>query len=53
MCLGQMLARLELKAFYSRFVQLVSEVELAEPTSWLKSNFLGGPKKMPVRLKFQ
>jgi cytochrome P450 len=53
MCLGQMLARLELKAFYSRFVQLVKEVEVAEPTSWLKSNFLGGPKKMPVWLKFQ
>ena len=52
MCLGQMLARLELRAFYSRFFQRVSSAELVEPTSWLQSNFLGGPKKMPVKLQF-
>jgi cytochrome P450 len=52
MCLGQMLARLELRAFYNRFFQRVSSVERVEPTSWLESNFLGGPKKLPVKLQF-
>ncbi|WP_043285873.1 cytochrome P450 [Paraburkholderia oxyphila] len=51
MCLGQMLARLELRAFYTRFFQRVRSAELAGPTSWLESNFLGGPKKMPVKIQ--
>lgn len=52
MCLGQMLARLELRAFYTRFFQQVRSATLIEPTSWLQTNFLGGPKKMLVKLQF-
>lgn len=51
MCLGQMLARMELRAFFRRFFERVDSAELAGPTLWLQSNFLGGPKKMPVRLR--
>jgi cytochrome P450 len=51
MCLGQMLARMELRAFFRRFFERVQSAELAGPTAWLQSNFLGGPKLMPVRLR--
>jgi cytochrome P450 len=51
MCLGQMLARMELRAFFRRFFERVQSAELAAPTAWLQSNFLGGPKRMPVRLR--
>jgi cytochrome P450 len=53
MCLGQMLARMELRAFFRSFSQRVAAAEFAAPTSWLESNFLGGPKRMPVRLRFR
>lgn len=53
MCLGQMLARMELRAFFRSFSQRVSSAEFAGQTSWLESNFLGGPKRMPVRLGFR
>jgi cytochrome P450 len=50
MCLGQMLARLQLKIFVKRFLERVTSIELAGPTQWIEGNFLGGPKKMPVRM---
>lgn len=53
MCLGQMLARIELRAFFRRFFERVESAELVGNTSWLQSNFLGGPKKMPISLRMK
>jgi cytochrome P450 len=52
MCLGHFLARTELKAFFSQFIARVERMELTSEASWLRANFLGGPKKMQVRCWF-
>jgi cytochrome P450 len=53
MCLGQMLARLEIRTFFRRFFERVESAELAGPASWMETNFLGGLKSMPVRLRYR
>jgi cytochrome P450 len=52
MCLGQMLARMQLRLFLSRFIERVSHIEFAGHTKWIEGNFLGGPKRMPVIARF-
>jgi cytochrome P450 len=48
-CLGANLARLELRVTFEEIVSRFSDVELtAEPVK-LRSNFIGGIKRMPVR----
>jgi cytochrome P450 len=51
MCLGQMLARMQLRLFLQRFIERTSSIEFAGETKWLQGNFLGGPKRMPVMAK--
>jgi cytochrome P450 len=51
-CLGHLLARMELKAFFSQFIARVESAELQGEASWLRANFLGGPKQMYVRCRF-
>ncbi|WP_028219427.1 cytochrome P450 [Paraburkholderia oxyphila] len=51
MCLGQMLARTQLRLYLTRFVERVSALELAGETRWIEGNFLGGPKQMPVKMQ--
>ena len=52
MCLGMMLARLEVAMFVRAFAQRVKQFELDGATTWLRANFLGGPKSMPLRCTF-
>jgi cytochrome P450 len=48
-CLGQHLARIEIDAMLREVLTRMTGFELAEPIDWLPSNFISGPKRMPVR----
>jgi cytochrome P450 len=48
-CLGANLARLELRVMFEELVRRVPHMELAGPVERLRSNFIGGIKRMPVR----
>lgn len=49
-CLGNDLARIELRAVLTELLSRFPALELAGPVSRLRSNFVGGIKHMPVRL---
>ncbi len=50
-CLGQHIARLEIDAMLREVLTRMTDFELAAPVEWLASNFISGPKAMPVRFK--
>ncbi len=52
MCLGMHLARLEMQAIYEELFSRVKSIELAGEPSFIKANFVGGPKSIPVRYRF-
>jgi cytochrome P450 len=49
-CLGIWLARLEVRALLQAFARRVKAVEQAGPHAFLRSNFVGGIKRLPVRV---
>ncbi|MDG1826681.1 MAG: cytochrome P450 [Henriciella sp.] len=52
MCLGMHLARLEMQAVYEELFSRVKKIELAGDPTFIKANFVGGPKSIPVHYKF-
>lgn len=48
-CLGQHIARIEIDAMLVEVLTRMKDFELAAPVEWLASNFISGPKHMPVR----
>ncbi len=52
MCLGMHLARLEMQAIYEELFSRLKSIELAGEPAFIKANFVGGPKSIPVRYKF-
>lgn len=52
MCLGMHLARLEMQAIYEELFSRIRSIELAGEPTFIKANFVGGPKSIPVRYKF-
>jgi cytochrome P450 len=50
-CLGQHIARIEIDAMLVEVLTRMTGFELAEPPEWLPSNFISGPKRMPVRFR--
>jgi cytochrome P450 len=50
-CLGANLARLELRVMYEELLKRIPYMELAAPPERLRSNFITGIKRMPVRFK--
>ena len=52
-CLGASLARIELRALFRQLVERVDEVELAGPVERVRSSFLGGVKRMPIRYRMR
>ena len=50
-CLGQHVARIEIDAMLREILTRLTDFELAAPTEWLPSNFISGPKAMPLRFR--
>jgi cytochrome P450 len=48
-CLGASLARLELRELFRQLVVRVDKIEMAGPLHRVRSSFLGGVKRMPIR----
>ena len=49
-CLGMWLARLELRVLLQELVKRVNTIELAGDIEYLRSNFVGGIKRLPVKM---
>ncbi len=47
-CLGAMLARMELRAFYKELLPRLRSIELASEPKWMKTIFVGGLKTLPI-----
>jgi len=52
-CLGANLARLELRVIFRELAARLEEVELAGPFERMRSSFLGGVKRMPIRYRLR
>jgi cytochrome P450 len=50
-CLGAHLARLETKILFQELLPRLRSIELAGPVERIRSNFVNGIKRMPVRVK--
>lgn len=50
-CLGQHIARIEIDAMLSEVLTRMTDFELAGEPEWLPSNFISGPKAMPLRFR--
>jgi cytochrome P450 len=50
-CLGQHIARIEIDAMLREVLTRMDGFELAAPVEWLPSNFISGPKAMPLRFR--
>lgn len=50
-CLGQHLARLEMRILFEELLPRLCSIELAGTPQWTQSSFISGPKKLPVRFK--
>jgi len=48
-CLGANLARLEIRIMFEELLRRLPDIELAGPVDRLRSNFIHGIKRMPVR----
>ena len=53
MCLGNALARIELKIMFEDLIQRVDSVEFAGEVDYLRSNFVHGIKRMPVKVNLR
>jgi cytochrome P450 len=48
-CLGQHIARIEIDAMLVEVLTRMGDFKLPSPPEWLPSNFISGPKTMPLR----
>lgn len=48
-CLGQHLARLEMRILFEELLPRLNSVELAGVPRWTQSSFVSGPKTLPIR----
>jgi cytochrome P450 len=51
LCLGLILARMEIKAFYEELLDRFEGFELAGEPAWVETNFVGGLKRLPIRYR--
>ena len=52
-CLGAHLARMDLRVFWRQFAQRCVAIEPAGPHEFLHASFVGGPKRLPIRVKLR
>lgn len=50
MCLGNALARIELRVMFEDLISRIDKVEMTSPIDYLRSNFVHGIKRMPVKV---
>ena len=50
-CIGSGLARLEMRVMFEEIIRRMTEIELAGPIEWLRTNFNCGIKHMPIRFQ--
>jgi cytochrome P450 len=50
-CLGQHIARIEIDAMLREVLTRMDDFQLAAEPEWLPSNFISGPKSMPLRFR--
>jgi cytochrome P450 len=50
-CLGQHIARIEIDAMLAEVLTRMEDFELVGEPEWLPSNFISGPKSMPIRFR--
>ena len=50
LCLGAQLARMELKVLFEELLPRLADAQLAGPVDRLRSNFIAGMKRMPIRV---
>ena len=50
-CLGMWLARLEVRVLLQEFVRRVARIEQVGEHQFLRSNFVGGIKRLPLRVQ--
>src|SRR5205807_10260970 len=48
-CLGAHIARVEVQELLAELLPRLADLEPAGPAEWLASNFISGPKPLPVR----
>lgn len=52
-CLGMWLARLEVRILFQELAKRITSIEATGPHQFLRSNFVGGIKSLPVRVTTQ
>ncbi|MDD3800196.1 MAG: cytochrome P450 [Novosphingobium sp.] len=52
-CLGQHLARMEMRVFWEELIPKLKFVEMAGEGKWQQSEFVCGPKYVPIRFSFE
>ncbi|MFC9762139.1 cytochrome P450 [Rhodococcus jostii] len=52
MCIGQHLAKLELRIMFEELLPHIESLELVDDTKMIQTNFVGGMKNMPVKIEF-
>lgn len=53
MCLGNALARIELRVMFEDLISRIDSIELTGPVDYLRSNFVHGIKRMPVKVNLR
>ncbi len=49
LCLGQYLAKIEMRVFFKELLSRLEEIELAGTPTWVESSFVNGLKNLPIR----
>ena len=50
LCLGMWLARLEIRVLFQELAKRIAHIEAAGPHKFVRSNFVGGLKELPVTI---
>lgn len=51
LCLGQHLAKMEIRIFFEELIARIDAIELAGDPAWVASNFVSGLKRLPIAYK--
>ena len=49
-CLGASLARMEINSFFSELIPRIDSIELDGDPELISTLFVGGPKRLPIRV---